>query len=151
MDYMKIVCFMSSDPQKVVAQFRCDIHQETSLLDMPLLVPCYLLLETVFQTSGKAAREHLGSQYGGYIVQLQNFCLSRPVFCGETLTIESTVMNFHKTNQCSLVRVEIYSGTECIEKEGLVIVKNDSSLEEGFLNNSEKIDMEGYLHQYGYR
>ena len=74
MNYMKMIKFKSVDLNKSTASLSFQEREEDlkNELECNNIVPYFTLIEAIFQTAGRVAREHSQNMYGGIIVSFMN-------------------------------------------------------------------------------
>lgn len=137
MNYMKMIHFVHTSSTEVTSKFIYKESEEFSEVDKPFIVPSYLILEAMFQTAGKVAREYSNHQSGGSIVSFGNWHFKRPVFSNETMWIRAQFLSFHPTKRCFFIKVSMDSDSENIITSGEVIIMQDQSIENQYLNNTD--------------
>ena len=147
---MKMVSFIDISPSKVISEFIYKENQDFSELDQIILVPNYLVLEAMFQTAGRVAREYSNNKCGGSIVSFSNFNLVRPIFCNELLHIKAELISFNQHRRCFFLGVSVYKDQEVIVKDGRLLIIQDTAIQPQFLNNRYPVDINHYLEKLGF-
>ena len=145
MNYMQMVSFVETSSSEVLSKFIYKRNEEYSELDKPILVPSYLVLEAIFQTAGKVAREYSNNKCGGSIVSFSGFTLVRPVFSNELINIKARLISFNEARRCFFLDVSVYAGQEVIVHNGQVLIMQDEAIKSQFLNNTDAVDVDNYL------
>lgn len=144
MRYMQLVSFTRVSTSEAeacqVLQPREDVFEAE--LDTGLTVPFYVLLESVFQTAGRLAREVTHNRYGAGIVSFSNFVFARPVFQDEQVTYYARLLSVNEEIRSFFFRVTISAGGEIIVPDGRLITKQENVISTHSLNNNTRLSAE---------
>lgn len=142
--YMQLVSFTRISASEAeacqVLQPREDIFEAE--LDTGLSVQFYVLLESVFQTAGRLAREVTHNRYGAGIVSFSNFVFARPVFQDEEVTYSAKLLSVNEELRSFFFRVTIAAGGEVIVPDGRLITKQEDVISTQSLNNNTRLSAE---------
>lgn len=135
-NYMKNSIIQKIIDDEIEALFICKQSDVNIAIDTDIYVPSYLIIESIFQTAGRLVREYKQKQYGGYIVQIKGLSFSKPIYCNTLITIKAKYISYNKKNECSFVSISVTQGNILLVNGATLIIKQDSSIKEEFLNNS---------------
>lgn len=145
MNYMKMVSFNKVTDRSSIATFVYKDNEDINSLDKSFLVPVFMLLEAIFQSTGKIAREFSENKRGAYVVSFGKVNFRRPVFSYEVLKLKSSLSSYNQLNGCVYLECSVYSGEEIIVDKAYVMLKQDDNINPVYLNNEESIDKDSYM------
>lgn len=118
--------------------------------DCSNIVPYYVLIEAIFQTAGRVAREYSNNIYGGIIASFSDFCFSRPVFTDELLTIKAKILSYNDKAKVFYFRISLHGEDDVILPNGVILIKQEKIISSEYLNNSINKSVELNLKEIGY-
>lgn len=110
--------------------------------DTGLTVPFYVLLESVFQTAGRLAREVTHNRHGAGIVSFSNFVFARPVFQDEQVTYYAKLLSVNEEKRSFFFRITISAEGQLIVPDGRLITKQEDVISTHSLNNNIRLSAE---------
>lgn len=119
-------------------------------LDCSHIVPYYVILEALFQTAGRIAREYSENTYGGIIVNFSDFDFTRPVFFNEELTIKAWIKSYNSKMRIFYFSVSLLIRDEIVLPEGHIMIKQTNQIKSNYLNNSILKSVNENLDEIGY-
>lgn len=144
MRYMQLVSFTRVGPMEAescqVLQPREDVFEAEC--DTGLTVPFYVLLESVFQTAGRLAREVTHNRHGAGIVSFSNFVFVRPVFQDEQVTYYAKLLSVNEEKRSFFFRITISAEGQLIVPDGRLITKQEDVISTHSLNNNIRLNAE---------
>ena len=152
MNYMKMIKFKSVDLNKSTASLSFQEREEDlkNELECNNIVPYFTLIEAIFQTAGRVAREHSQNMYGRIIVSFNEFCFHRPVFLNEKITIKAKIVSYNENLKIYFFSVSVYGENDIIIKDGAVLIKQEKIIKSNYLNNSMETSIEENMNKCGY-
>lgn len=150
MNYMKMVDFIKVGNEAVTSRFIVKENERRECIENKVLVPNFLILEAIFQTAGKVAREFTNNVSGGTIVSFKNLNYVRPIFTNEITNMEARLISYNKIRKCLFIKVKVLIDHEVIIKDVDVIIMQDSSIKTDYLNNTTNQFKENILNKFGY-
>lgn len=154
MNYMNMVKFIHVSFKNAVASICFQEREELFNKDINQtnIVPNFVIIEAIFQTAGRIAREYSNNVYGGIIVSFNNFNFIRPVFTDEQLTINANLLSYNDKAKVFYLQVSL-SGeeNEKILPDGVVLIKQVKQITSDYLNNNMKFSIDENLKQIGYK
>ncbi|WP_379134453.1 hypothetical protein [Paenibacillus sp. sgz500958] len=148
---MKLVSFTRLSSTEVescqVLQPREDVFE--SEFDTGLTIPFFVLLESIFQTAGRLAREVTNNQYGAGIVSFSNFAFARPIFPDEKVTFSAKLLSINEDIRSFFFQIKISVEGQIIVPDGKLITKQEDVIATSDLNNSMMLSVEDGLIQLG--
>lgn len=137
MNYMKIISYDYISSSEVISKFIFKESENINIVDKTLIVPYFMVLEGIFQTAGKVARESTGNRFGAYIVSFKKVKFKRPIFKNEVINIKATLNKINNQNKCTLFNIYVSAGEEIIIDGCSLILKQDENVDSSQLNNSK--------------
>lgn len=152
MNYMNMVKFERVSLEESLATIYFQEREELFKreLDYSNIVPYFAIIEAVFQTAGRVAREYSNNTYGGIIVSFNDFCFNRPIFTDEQLTLKAKILSYNDNSKVYYLRVSLYRDTEIILPNGVVLIKQVKQITSSYLNSSIKMPIDKNLSVIGY-
>ena len=151
MNYMKMVAFTKVTIQKSSAVFIFKNSEEVNIIDNEGIVPGFMILEAIFQTAGKVAREYSGNTRGAYVVSFSGMKMSRILFSYELLLLHAELTSMNQANQCFFLTISAFVGDENILQKGRLILKQSDDIKTDRLNNCSLVNQEEYLEKMGFK
>ena len=124
--------------------------EETNSFDTDSIVPTFMLIEALFQSAGKVAREGSGNNRGAYIVSFSKLKLKRPIFSYEKLEIHSKILSTNGSSGCFFFTVSAKVKNETVLENMSLILKQDKYIKPKFLNNCTVLDSEAPLYKLSF-
>lgn len=136
MDYMKMVLFKNVTKESSRALFVFKNSEKVNSFDNDCIVPVFMLIEAVFQTAGKVAREFSGNVRGAYVVSFNNLKFERIAYSYEIIEIHSKMVSVNTSNGCFFFNVSAYIKNEVILESATLILKQSDDIRTDYLNNN---------------
>lgn len=152
MNYMHMVKFKSLSLRDALAVLCFQEREEIfkNELNCSNIVPYYVILEALFQTAGRIAREYSENTYGGIIVSFSDFDFTRPVFFNEELTIKAWIKSYNSRLRIFYFSVTLLIGNKTVLPEGHIMIMQTNQIKSNYLNNNILKSVNENLDQIGY-
>ncbi len=152
MNYMNMVKFTNVSLEESTAVIYFQEREEIFKAENDCLniVPYFVLIEAIFQTAGRVAREYSNNIYGGIIASFSDFCFSRPIFTDEMLTIKAKILSYNEKAKVFYFQVSLYCEDEVILPNGIILIKQEKIISSEYLNNSINKSVELNIKDLGY-
>lgn len=150
MNYMKMVAFTKVTSEKSSTIFTYKNSEEVNRMDNDGIVPSFMVLEAIFQTAGRVAREYSGNTRGAYVVSFSGMKMSRVIFSYEKLEIHAELTSINQANHCFFLTISAFVGSENIIQKVRLILKQSDDIRTDQLNNCSLVDQAKYLNEMGF-
>ena len=150
MNYMTMVKFEKVSLEESLATIYFQEREELfkKELDHSNIVPYFVIIEAIFQTAGRVAREYSDNTYGGIIVSFNDFCFNRPIFADEQL--KAKILSYNNNSKVYYLHVSLYGDTDIILSNGVIMIKQVKQITSNYLNSSIKMPIDKNLNEIGY-
>lgn len=151
MNYMNMVRFEKVTREEATAVLYFQEREEIFKTENSIsgIVPYFVIIESLFQTAGRVAREYSDNVYGGIIVSFNDFNFSRPVFSDEYLTIKARILSYNEKAKVFYFQISLYGENDTILENGTVLIKQEKQITSDYLNNSIQVPVEQKLKELG--
>lgn len=139
MNYMSMVPFVKVDSRVAISRLLCQKREEffRHYFKKAKIVPVFVILESIFQTAGRIAREGKINISGGVIASFRGYDFSRPIFANEDCYIHAELKFENETGLCFETSIGLSQvDKDSVMKSGMLIIARHRGIEGGQLNSS---------------
>lgn len=151
MNYMSMVSFVKLDSQYAIGKLCCQKREEffREYFSKIKIVPIFMILESVFQTAGRIAREGKINISGGVIASFRSYDFSRPIFANEDFYIHVELKSENQTGLCFETSIGAsLEDMNSIMNKGVLIIARHQGIEAGQLNSSPLDEIQGLISMF---
>jgi len=153
MNYLNMVDFLVVNEEKVISRLCCQKRESylRAFFDNVKIIPNFIILEAIFQTAGRLARnQNQNNSSGGIIASYRNFCFTRPLFAGEDIQIIANCVSSNEKSFYFKIFI-VNDKQEKILENGTLIISKLKNLKGSVFNNFENKNIETLKEKFSFK
>lgn len=137
MNYMRMVSFKKISKEEAISEIFFQEREAVLIneFDKKPSIYNFMVIEAIFQTAGRVAREYTDNKYGGIIVGFNEFKFKHNINLNKLIEIKAKLISYNEKLKSFFLEVSVYEEGKIILNKGTIIIKQDENISSHYLNN----------------